>query len=230
MTKAIIYSRYSPRPSAEECKSIEKQVAKCRAFCELRDLEVLQVFEENGENGVGVSGASMVNRPKLKQALELTCQNKGVLVVFSLTRLVRNVKDAIIIAETLNNSGANLVSLNEMIDTTTAMGMAFFQIVAVFGQLERALTAERTSVAMKYYQSNGRKMSRSCPYGMMDDPDKPGYMVENPLELAIIARVQCLRSEGLNYSQISRLLAEEGHKQRNGKVFHHYFLSKLLKV
>ncbi|MHC4843994.1 MAG: hypothetical protein ACYTEE_09355 [Planctomycetota bacterium] len=32
MKKAVIYSRFSPRPTAEECKSIEKQVAHCKAI------------------------------------------------------------------------------------------------------------------------------------------------------------------------------------------------------
>ncbi len=230
MTKAIIYSRYSPRPSAEECRSIDKQVEKCQAYCDLREFEVLQVFKDNGSDGQGISGASMTNRPLLKQALDITCQNNGVLVVFSLTRLVRNVKDAITISETLKKAGADLISLNEMIDTSTAMGRAFFQMSAVFGELERAVTAERTSVAMKLYQKNGKKMSRSCPYGMMDDPDKEGYMIKSPMEQHIIIGIKSLHERGLNYSQISRTLTKEGYRQRNGKVFHHYFLSKLLKV
>ena len=222
---AIIYSRYSPRPNAQDCQSAAKQIAKCKEYCQLKDYEIIGVFQDDG-----ISGAKMTNRPELQKALSLACKNKAIIVVFSLSRLARCVKDAIIISEQLSGCGADLISLSEMIDTSSAMGRAFFAMSAVFGELERAVTAERTSTAMKLYQKNGKKMSRSCPYGMMDDPDKPGYMIENPLELAIIARIQCLRSERLNYSQISRLLGKEGHKQRNGKAFHHYFLSKLLKA
>lgn len=226
---AVAYSRISPRPGVEESKSIEKQIAKCRAFCEFKDYDLIAVFEENGDKLQGVSGASMANRPKLKEALDLVCKHKGVLVVFSLSRLARNTKDAITITERLDKAGANLVSLSEMLDTSTAMGRAFFRISAVFAELERDLTSERTSVAMKFKQASGKKMSKMCPYGLKDDPDKLGYMIECEAEQSILKGMSLLKGQGMGYSEISRQLASEGFMQRNGKPFHHNTISRLLR-
>ena len=32
MPEAVLYARFSPRPSAEECDSVEKQLERCRAY------------------------------------------------------------------------------------------------------------------------------------------------------------------------------------------------------
>ena len=32
MPEAVLYGRFSPRPSADECDSVEKQLERCRAY------------------------------------------------------------------------------------------------------------------------------------------------------------------------------------------------------
>ena len=59
------------------------------------------------------------------------------LVVTKFDRLGRNMLDMLMISEELKAKGANLVSLAEQIDTSTAMGNAFFQITGIFAEMER---------------------------------------------------------------------------------------------
>jgi DNA invertase Pin-like site-specific DNA recombinase len=47
--------------------------------------------------------------------------------------------------------------IEAQINTRTAIGRVFFQLLAVFAELERAQIAERTSQAMLYHQANGRR-------------------------------------------------------------------------
>ena len=68
----------------------------------------------------GISGKRADNRPGLIAALDSACQARGVLVVYSLSRLARSVRDTLDIAERLERAGADLVSLSEQIDTTSA--------------------------------------------------------------------------------------------------------------
>jgi hypothetical protein len=60
----------------------------------------------------------MDNRPGLSEALDDVCRQRAVLVVQSLSRLSRSVRDTLTISERLDKAGANLASLSESIDTT----------------------------------------------------------------------------------------------------------------
>ncbi len=92
------------------------------------------------------SGKSLKNR-KLYRALDLLRPGDRI-VVWKLDRLGRSVKDLITVVETLEAVGADLVSLTEGIDTSTAMGRFFFHIMAAIAELERGMISERTKAGM----------------------------------------------------------------------------------
>jgi DNA invertase Pin-like site-specific DNA recombinase len=58
----------------------------------------------------------------LDAALTHACKEGAALVVYSLSRLARNTRETIEIGECLAECGADLVSLSEKIDTTSAAG------------------------------------------------------------------------------------------------------------
>ena len=93
----------------------------------------------------GLSGAKAHNRPALQAALTDACKHKAALVVYSLSRLARSTKDAIAISERLHKAGADLVSLSEKIDTTSAAGKMVFRMLAVLAEFERDIISERTA-------------------------------------------------------------------------------------
>ena len=78
----------------------------------------------------GLSGGRCDNRPALKEALKAVCRGDS-LVVYSLSRLARSTRDTLMIAETLERKGADLVSLSERIDTTSSTGKMVFRMLAV---------------------------------------------------------------------------------------------------
>src|SRR2546430_154962 len=79
MTPAIVYSRWSPRPNAEDCLSIETQLDRCRAFCQGNEYEIVQDYQEPN-----VSGDDC--RPELEKAIEHAKRLRAVLVVYKLDR------------------------------------------------------------------------------------------------------------------------------------------------
>lgn len=221
--KAVIYTRFSPRRNAEQCESCMTQFDYCRKYCDLNNLEVIKDCKDEAK-----SGASAANRPGLQTALEYACKHKAVLVVYSLSRLARNTKEAIEISERLDKAGADLASLHEKIDTTTAMGRFVFKLLAALAELEREQIAERTSEAMLNHQSNGRRMSDKTPYGWTRDPDNPKLLIENESEQAAIKHIIELHRSGFGYRLICRALAGEGILCRGGS-WHHTSVSKILK-
>ena len=143
--RAIGYIRVSTEDQVQQGVSLAAQRKKIEAWCDLNDHELLALEED-----AGISGASADRRPGLQAALDAACRNKATLVVYSLSRLARSTMDALLIAERLEKAGADLVSLSERIDTTSAAGKMVFRMLAVLAEFERDQLAERTKTAMQH--------------------------------------------------------------------------------
>ena len=126
--------------------------------------------------GAGPTIAQPSRRP-----LSQVCRERGALVVYSLSRLARSTKDAILMAERLEKAGADLVSLSEAIDTTSAAGRLFFRLMAAMAEFERDVIAERTRTALAYKRSRGERVSRYAPFGYLL---KAGELVPSRAETA----------------------------------------------
>jgi DNA invertase Pin-like site-specific DNA recombinase len=95
------------------------------------------------------------HRPGLDKALD-TLRDGDTLVVWKLDRLGRSVKDLLDFAGGLNNRGVGFVSLTDAIDTTTASGRFFFNVMASLAQMERELMVERTQAGLLAAREQGR--------------------------------------------------------------------------
>jgi len=224
MTQAVIYARFSPRPDAEDCDSVEKQLDRCRAYCKAHGYDV--IAEKDDED---MSGGRMDNRPGLQAAIELACKHKAVLVVYKLDRLARNTRDALDVLERLQKSKADLASLVEQINSRSPMGKFFFTQLAAFAELEREQIRARTSAAMRGYQQAGRRMTRAdrCPFGQQADPFDPSRLIDHPEELAALERIRLLRADGEGAKSITAALNAEGFPCR-GERWHLTTVRRLL--
>ncbi|QHK22610.1 recombinase family protein (plasmid) [Pseudarthrobacter psychrotolerans] len=94
-------------------------------------------------------------RPGLAKALD-QLRDGDTLVVWKLDRLGRSVKDLLDFAGALNDQGIGFVSLTDSIDTTTASGRFFFNVMASLAQMERELMIERTQAGLQAAREQGR--------------------------------------------------------------------------
>ena len=128
---------------------------------------------------------------------------------YSLSRLSRSVKDCCAIGEKLAKASADLVSLSERIDTTSAAGRMIFHVLASFAEFERSLAAERTKAAMSHLRSQGRRISGAIPYGYALAEDGL-TLVELPQEQATVRLMCDLRAEGWSLRAIAGDLEQRG--------------------
>lgn len=211
--QAIAYVRVSTADQAEEGVSLEAQKAKIAAWCEAMGYTLVQTFADEG-----ISGHSIEKRPGLRQAVKAACVCRGALVVYSLSRLARNTKETLELGEQLHQAGADLVSLSEKIDTTSAAGKMVFRMLAVLAEFERDQVAERTSMAMQHKKTKQERVSRYAPYGKQWTADGT-HVEDNPAEQAVIRVARALHAEGLVSRSIAVRLAERGLYSRVGTVF-----------
>jgi len=211
--QAIAYVRVSTTGQAEDGVSLDAQRSKIAAWCEVMGYELVQVFADEG-----ISGHSMEKRASLQAAVCMVCACGGVLVVYSLSRLARNTTETLELGKRLSKAGADLVSLSEKIDTTSAAGKMVFRMLAVLAEFERDQVSERTTMALQYKKAQGEKLGGRVPYGMQLSADGI-HLEENAVEQAVI-RIACeLHQAGLSSRKIAARLAEQGMYSRVGSVF-----------
>jgi DNA invertase Pin-like site-specific DNA recombinase len=216
---AIAYLRVSTEAQATEGVSLEAQREKVAAWCTLNDFELAEVYVD-----AGISGKRADNRPELQAALDHVCRVGGVLVVYSLSRLARSTRDTITISERLEKAEADLVSLSEKIDTTTAAGRMVFRMLAVLAEFERDQLAERVTMAMDHKRRKGERISRRIPYGftLADDGIK---LVPDATEQATLRTIRDLRAAGATLRAIvdhlnHHLVPTKGGKPWNVSTVH----------
>lgn len=94
------------------------------------------------------SGTSRKGREKLELLLE-AIEEGDKLVVWKLDRLARDMRDLCNIVDLLEGKGASLEVLDQKIDTGTASGKAFLQMLGVFAEFETNLRRERQMAGIK---------------------------------------------------------------------------------
>lgn len=96
-------------------------------------------------------------RYELEKALALLREG-DTLVVWRLDRLARSLPDLIDRVNYIEKCGAKLRSLNESIDTNTAVGRLLFHVLGSLAQFERDLTKERITSGIKAARERGEQI------------------------------------------------------------------------
>lgn len=107
-----------------------------------------------------VSGAK-TNRPQLNECLR-ALRPGDVLVVWRLDRLGRSLPELIKVLAAIQDKGIGFRSLNESIDTTTAVGRMVFHMMGAIAQFERDIISERTKAGLKAARARGHRGGRKA--------------------------------------------------------------------
>ena len=82
------------------------------------------------------------------------------LVVVRIDRLGRSLVDLVDTLDNLHARGIQFRSLEERIDTSTALGRMFYQLAGAFAEYERTLISERTRAGLDNARGAGRRIGR----------------------------------------------------------------------
>jgi DNA invertase Pin-like site-specific DNA recombinase len=132
-----------------------------------------------------VSGTSMNGRVELTTLLEFL-RSGDVLMVTRLDRLARSVMDLSVIVEQLQAKGVALKATEQPVDTSSAAGRAFLQMLGVFAEFETAIRKERQLEGIAKAKAKGVYKGR-----------KPSVPVDD---------VKRMKSEGMSPTAIAKHL------------------------
>lgn len=105
------------------------------------------------------SGTTAKDRDVLNLLLDMIGAGDK-LVVWKLDRLARNTGNLCQIVNTLEDKGASLEILDQKIDTSTATGKAFLQMLGVFAEFETNLRKERQLAGIAAAKAKGKHLGR----------------------------------------------------------------------
>jgi DNA invertase Pin-like site-specific DNA recombinase len=104
-----------------------------------------------------------IDRPELTAVLDYL-RAGDTLVVWKLDRLGRSLIDLVSIVDGLRDRGIGFKILTgalSAVDTTSADGRLFFQIIAAMAEFERSLIKDRTKAGLEAAKAQGRTGGRS---------------------------------------------------------------------
>ena len=105
------------------------------------------------------SGATLDGRPELKTILDFIHPGET-LVVTRIDRLARSMHDLQTIVAMLKDKSAHLAATEQPVDTSTAAGKAFFDMLGVFAEFETNLRRERQAEGIDAAKRRGTYRGR----------------------------------------------------------------------
>lgn len=190
-----IYVRVSTEEQAKEGISLDAQKERLTAFCTAKLLDIYKIYMDDGYS------AGSINRPALKEMIEDANEGRfSNILVYKIDRFSRNLKDLIIMLDEFQKKKINFISATEPIDTTSAIGNAFMQIIGVFAELERGMVAERVKMAFEK-KINSKEFLNRPPLGY-EINGKTLKIIEK--DATKVREIFNLRIKGMNYKDICK--------------------------
>lgn len=222
MKKAVGYIRVSTDGQAERGGSLEAQRAKIEAYAALKDLHLVEIVED-----AGVSAKSL-KRPGMQRVLEYVHRKKvEAVVILKLDRMFRNTVDALQTTQAFDRKGVALHSIQENLDTQSALGRFYFTLVASLAEMERGVIGERTKTALARKKEKGEVVSRFTPYGYQQHGNK---LVPDQHEQDALVLMRSMREAGKSFQEVADALNARGITTKSGGAWDRVRVFRIMKV
>ena len=185
---------------------------RARIYAELKNWSIVEHYDLSG-----VSGKTVLENPEAKRMLADVAAGKIKALIFSkLARLARNTRDLLDISDHFQKHGANLVSLEESIDTSTPAGRLLFTVIGALAQWEREEISARVAASIPVRAKMGRNTGGKGPFGYHWIDKK---LVPNPDEAAAVRALFDTFIDTKKLLTTVKLMNAKGYRSKKGVPF-----------
>ena len=212
MRKILGYVRVSSEMQKKKNNSIPLQKKKIKEYCKLNDFNLIDIYEDDG-----ISGMSIDKRDGYKSMINYMNENKiDGIVVWSLSRLGRRMKDVVEFMDYLKTNNIGFFSIKENLTNDDKVGSLIMNILSSINEFEVEMIRERIKDIKRDKKEKGEVYGR-LQYGW-DNVD--GKLIKNEKEFSVIKRIKNLKSRGYSWRKISIRLNDDGIRSKEGKIWY----------
>ena len=219
--KVLGYVRVSSVVQKLKGNSIKMQLSKIDGYCKLNDYDLVDVYKDDG-----ISGMSISKRNGYKEMIDYMLNNKiNGIVVYSLSRLGRRLKDVVEFMDLLKSKNISFYSIKENLNNDDKVGSLILNILGSINEFECEVIRERIKDVKRDKKERGLVYGRMV-YGF-DNID--GKMIVNKIERNVVKRIKNLRSRRWSWRRISNRLNADGIESKEGKIWYDGSLYNMMK-
>lgn len=172
-SSAAVYCRVSSE-AQQERQTIETQVEFAQKYCDLNNIEITEIYKDDGITGTLPLG----DRPAGSQLLRDAQDGKfKLLLIFKLDRLGRSTRVILDAVHDLDGMGVLVRSMTEPFDTSNPSGKFLLTILAGVADLERSNILQRMDMGAMRAAKEGKWLGGIVPYGYIKGDD--GFLAVN---------------------------------------------------
>lgn len=193
-------------------ESPEHHLARARNYASLKGWNIKEIYDLSG-----ISGKTVKDHPLGKKMLaDIKSGHITGLIFSKLARLSRNKRELEDFAEYFNLHNADMISLQESIDTSTPAGRMFYSIIAAQAQFEREETADRIDASVAIRAKLGKLLNKNVPYGYKVEN---GKMVLHPDEAPIRREAYELFLQHRRKYTVAEMFNAKGYRTRKNRLW-----------
>lgn len=196
------------------------QLEEARRYCAFAGLDL----DEEGSKACADLDVSAFRKPWRERpgllALYDAARRREIdcIVFFKLSRLSRNVREALDLIDAFEKEGVAFHFVAERLDTTSAQGRFLRNVLLAAAEMQSEDASSFLKAACEQRARSGKVQGGGTPIWIRRS--ESGFETI-PEQVAAIRRLLALRLEGLGYVKIAKQLNLEGHRTPRGKYWTH---------
>lgn len=207
--KGVIYARYSEGPGQTD-KSIDGQVADCRAFAERNEISIVGLYADRH-----ISGKSTAGRVEFLKMIEDAKKGRfDCVIVWKIDRFGRDRRDIAVYKHELKKAGVKLLYAEETVPEGPE-GIILESVLEGLAEYYSADLRQKVLRGIRETAKKGQYCSSTMPIGYKRDEDR--HVIVDPIEAEAVREAFQLHIAGATTAEIKQLFNDRGILTSRGK-------------